>query len=299
MNVDALYNQLKAGLESRLHFLADKPEETVESTLKACWFAASGFPKSAEEAVKQPLPELTEKQIETLHQLVEKRLNKTPLAHITGRQSFMGIELLSDHRALIPRKETEMLGRKALELSFDIASKKKRVRVMDICCGAGNLGLALAYFNQNIIVSATDLSGDAVELTWDNISFLYLHERVEVEQGYLFSAFESQEYYESSDLIICNPPYISTSKVKKMDQEISAHEPLMAFDGGMFGTGIIQKLLMEAANFLIVGGWLLFEVGAGQGEFVLRLCEDTKKYGQIDSVSDHAGNIRVILAQKR
>lgn len=82
-------------------------------------------PRSAEEAIKQPLSELTEKQIKILHQLIEQRLNNKPLAHITGRQTFMGIELLSDNRALIPRKETEILGRKALELSYQIAQGKK------------------------------------------------------------------------------------------------------------------------------------------------------------------------------
>ena len=298
MNTEKLFNRIKTDLELKLRFPTDKPEETIDSTLKACWFAASGFPKSAEEAIKQPLPELTKKQINSLHHLIEQRLNNTPLAHITGRQSFMGIELLSDNRALIPRKETEILGRKALELSFQIAQEKQIVRVMDVCCGAGNLGLALAHFNQNIVVSATDLSREAVELTRDNISFLNLRQRVQVEQGDLFSAFEREEYYENTDLIICNPPYISSAKVTKMNTEISAHEPVLAFDGGMFGTKIIQKLIGEAPKFLTKAGWVIFEVGVGQGEFIMRLCESTNKYIQIESVSDDSGNIRVILARK-
>ena len=298
MDVQELYDKVKTYFESDIHFLVDKPEETVDSTLKACWFAASGTPVSAEKAIKHPLPSLSEKQINILYDLIEQRLNNMPLAHITGRQSFMGIELLSDKRALIPRKETEILGRKALELSYQLTQKKQIVRVMDICCGAGNLGLALAHFNQNIIVCATDLSEEAVELTRDNISFLYLNERVQVEQGDLFSAFENQEYYKNTDLIICNPPYISSAKVTKMNPEISAHEPVLAFDGGMFGTKIIQKLIGEAPKFLTKAGWVIFEVGVGQGEFIMRLCESTNKYSQIESVSDDLGNIRVILAQK-
>jgi release factor glutamine methyltransferase len=298
MDVQELYDKVKTHFESGIHFLVDKPEETVDSTLKACWFAASGTPVSAEKAINHPLPALSEKQINILYNLVEQRLNNKPLAHITGRQSFMGIEFLSDNRALIPRKETEILGRKALELSLQIAQAKQVVRVMDVCCGAGNLGLALAYFNQNIVVKASDLSGEAVELTRDNIFFLHLNQRVQVKQGDLFSAFESEEYYENTDLIICNPPYISSAKVSKMSKEISTHEPVLAFDGGMFGFKIIQKLIEEATKYLTKGGWLIFEVGIGQGEFIMRLCGSTDKYCQIESVSDELGNIRVILVRK-
>ena len=87
---------------------------------------AAGIPVSAEKAMELTLPELTEKQAEKLHQLIEQRINNTPLAHITNRQNFMGIELLSDKRALIPRKETEILGRKALELSNRIVNQRVR-----------------------------------------------------------------------------------------------------------------------------------------------------------------------------
>lgn len=297
MNTKELFNQIKKEIEIPLHFLEDKPEETLDSTLRACWLAASGFPRSAEEAIKQPLPELTEKQINILHQLIEQRLENTPLAHVTGRQSFMGIELLSDKRAMIPRKETEILGKMALGISNHLAQEKKTIRVMDICCGAGNLGLTIAHYNPKAMVFATDLSEEAVALTRDNISFLKLHQRVKTESGDLFSAFDKDEYYENIDLVVCNPPYISSAKVTKMNTEISAHEPALAFDGGMFGTKIIQKLIMEAPKFLTHAGWLVFEVGLGQGEFMMRLCEDTNKYSQIKSIRDESGNIRVIAAR--
>ena len=293
-----MFKSLSDDLKGRLHFLEDKPEETVESTLKALWFAATGIPVSAEDALQLSLPDLTEKQINYLHQLIELRLNNVPLAHITKRQSFMGIELLSDKRALIPRKETEILGKKALDLSLHIAGSKSTIKVIDVCCGSGNLGLAIAYFNPDCIVYATDLSQEAVDLTQDNIDFFNLNKRMHVKQGDLLSVFESEEYYEKIDLIVCNPPYILSSNVQKMDSEIASNEPLLAFDGGMLGIKIIQKLIREAPKFLNQGGWLIFEVGAGQGNFIAQLCERTELYQQIESVSDSAGIVRVILAQK-
>ena len=298
MSKEELYNCLRTTFSGKINLLGDKPEETIESSLKALWHAASGLPKSVEEAVKLELPELTEQQVILLNSLVEQRLNNIPLAHITGRQSFMGIELLSDRRALIPRKETEILGRKALELSVGIARKKQKVNIIDVCCGAGNLGLALAYYNANAVVSASDLSQEAVDLTRDNILFLNLNERIHVNQGDLFSAFETDEYCGKTDLIVCNPPYISSAKVQKMTPEISDNEPVLAFDGGMLGTKIILKLIGEAPKFLTKAGWVIFEIGVGQGPFIMQLCERSEHYDQVKSVSDDSGNIRVILARK-
>jgi release factor glutamine methyltransferase len=299
MNKSELFRSISNDLKSRLHLLEDKPEETIESTLKTLWLTAAGIPVSAEGSIKLSIPDLTEKQLENLHQLIELRLNNTPLAHITNRQSFMGIELLSDRRALIPRKETELLGRKALELSNRIVKSKGRIKLIDVCCGSGNLGIAIAHLNANCIVYSTDISQEAVELTQDNINFLNLNQRVQVKQGDLLSVFETDEYYEKTDLIICNPPYIQSSKVQKMDSEIASNEPALAFDGGMLGIKIIQKLISEAPKFLTSEGWLIFEVGAGQGNFITQLCERSQLYQLIESVSDDTGTTRVILAQKQ
>ena len=298
MNKEELYTTLKTLLTGKLNLLSDKPEETIDSTLRALWHASSGFPKSVDKTDKLQLPELTKEQVAILNNSVEQRLNGTPLAHITGRQSFMGIELLTDKRALIPRKETEILGRKALELSSSIFAKKNLVKVIDVCCGAGNLGLAIAHFNLKAKVSAADLSQEAVDLTNDNISFLKLSERIQAMQGDLFSAFETDEYYGKTDMIICNPPYISSAKVPKMISEISENEPVLAFDGGMLGTKIILRLIGEAPKFLTSRGWVIFEIGLGQGPFIMQLCERSEFYDTVESVSDDSGNIRVILAQK-
>jgi len=298
MNKLELFNSLSNNLTNKLHLLEDKPEETIETTLKALWFAAAGIPVSAEGSYKLPIPELTEKQIVNLNQFIELRLNGTPLAHITKRQNFMGIELMSDKRALIPRKETELLGRKALDLSYRIVKSKGKINVIDVCCGSGNLGIAIAHFNPDCQVYATDISEEAVELARDNINLLNLSRRVHVSQGDLLSVFETNEFYEKTDLIICNPPYILSSKVQKMDSEIASNEPVLAFDGGMLGIKIIQKLITEAPKFLTNDGWLIFEVGVGQGNFIAQLCERSQLYQLIESGSDDSGNIRVISLQK-
>jgi len=298
MNSPELFEALATELKNKLHLLNDKPEETLESTLKALWLCAAGAPVSAEEALKLTLPELTVEQTERLNKLIDQRLSNIPLAHITQRQNFMGIELLSDKRALIPRKETEILGINALELSKLLTKEKGKIRIIDTCCGCGNLGIALAFYNTNCTVYSTDLSEEAVELTRENIKFLNLTERVKAFQGDLLSAFDTEEFYGKTDLIVCNPPYILSSKVQKMDSEIASNEPSLAFDGGMLGIKIIQQLISEAPKYMTVDGWLIFEVGLGQGEFIAKLVERAQAYQDIESIRDSSGNVRVIKARK-
>ncbi|MDP2338134.1 MAG: peptide chain release factor N(5)-glutamine methyltransferase [Bacteroidota bacterium] len=294
--MDELYQRLKSELESKLTFLEDKPEETIDSTIKSIWNKAYGISISAKEATKHPLPELSDKQVTLLHQLIEQRINGKPLAYITGRQNFMGVELVCDNRALIPREETEILGRKALWICQKIARKKLKVNVFDVCCGTGNLGLALASLLPDIVVNSSDLSEEAVDITRENIKILKLEQQVSVRKSDLFSNFESEVYNGNVDLIVCNPPYISTSKIAKMDLEISENEPFMAFDGGMVGMKVIQRLICEAPKFLTKGGWVVFEVGEGQGSFIIQICENSQLYKKIEPVTDVSGNIRVIAA---
>lgn len=293
-----LFNRIVFEWKDKLHFLDDKPEETIQSTIKALWCKAAGISLSAERALTNYLPTLNKKELAKLQMLIKLRSDNIPLAYITGRQNFMGIDLITDKRALIPRKETELLGNKALSLSLEKADLNRKTFIMDVCCGAGNLGIAVAYYNPNCILYASDISQDAVDLTQENINMLNLHERVNVRQGDLMSAFETDDFYEKFDLIICNPPYIISSNVPKMDEEISSNEPTIAFDGGMLGIKIIQKLVQRAPGFLRKSGWLVFEVGVGQGQFISQICERTNLYKQIQTATDDSDKIRVVMVQK-
>jgi release factor glutamine methyltransferase len=299
MNKTELLQSLRNRLTGTLHLLEDKPEETVDSTIRSLWLYATGYKVSAEGSLNIALPDLSEEQIEKLDQLIDLRLKGSPLAHLTNRQNFMGIEMISDKRALIPRKETEILGKNALDISLELSQKKNsQIKVIDVCCGSGNLGIAIAYFNENCKVYSADLSDEAVLLARENVDFLNLNDRIQVRQSDLLDSFENDEFYGITDLIICNPPYISSSKVLKMDSEISANEPALAFDGGMLGIKIIQKLITEAPKYLTVNGWLIFEVGAGQGEFISQICDRTGAYSKLNQFRDSSGIIRVISVQK-
>lgn len=297
MTYNSLYQQLKAELEEHISFRVDKPEETADSTLKALWQKAQGNSMSAEEAVKHELQYLNKDEEKKLKEYFSQRISGKPLSYILERQSFLGIELICDSRALIPRKETEILGKKALEIGLSVAKAQPKIKILDVCCGSGNLGIALAKNISNSIIYSSDLSLEAVNLTRENVHFHHLESQIKVSVSDLFQNFESDAFFGKIDLIVCNPPYISSSKVTRMDREISDNEPLMAFDGGMIGLSIIQKLIREAPRFLASKGWLVFEIGLGQGPFIMQLCEKSMLYRTIESVLDEKGNARVVVAQ--
>lgn len=299
MNSDEVFDAIRERFGSRIELLCDKPEETVESIIRACWFHACGVHSRHDQLKHLSLPLLNVQEHAIFEQCMQQKLEKMPLAYITGRQVFMGIEFFSDKRAMIPRKETEILARKALEISRDMANEKKIIRVMDICCGTGCVGLSLAHFNRKTIVFSSDLSHDAVSLAMDNIHLLGLQHRVHASQGNLFLSFQPPGEYEHADIVICNPPYISSAKVAKMDNEIAAHEPALAFDGGVFGLTILDQFISQAPEYVVKEGWILFEIGAGQGDFMVAICSRSNLFSKIETVRDAAGIIRVILLQKK
>lgn len=297
MNQNALYETLLAELSRNLALLPDKPVETPHSTLRALWMLAAGKPLSVESAMAAELPELDGKQVEKLRQTIQQRLDGTPLAHISGRQSFMGLELLAGPEALIPRKETELLAGSAIELLRQ--QEKDALNVIDVCTGAGNVALAIANAVQQARVYASDLSQEAVQLAKKNTELHDLTGRVALYTGDLLDPFRPLGMEGKVDMITCNPPYISSAKVPAMASEISEHEPEMAFNGGVFGINLMRKLIAEATDFIREKGHLVFEVGLGQGPAMEKQISKLPAYQSVKTVADAQGNARVVIAQVR
>lgn len=295
MKQQTLWDEQHQRLSEKLSILVDKPEETFTATLQALWHMAAGNPKSAEVAAGLELPVLEINQEKRLLDLVGQRLNGTPLAYITGRQQFMGVELLAGPEALIPRKETEILGRAALDILTKMIDQQDKTTLIDVCTGAGNLVVSLATKLPKVRCYASDLSADAVSLARKNVDFHRLKNRVDVREGDLLTPFDNGHFHHQVDVLLCNPPYISSTRVAEMPEEISDHEPWLAFDGGPFGIKILNSLMKEAPRFLKTGGWLVFEVGAGQGDAMVKKMR--KSYRQVLTKTDNSGVIRAILAQ--
>ena len=210
----------------------------------------------------------------------------------------MGLDLLAGREALIPRMETELLGWGALDaLRNRGAANSAEVVVVDVCTGSGNLALALAFHAPKARVYGGDLSGEAIALARRNALHLQLQHRVEFRQGDLLAPFDEPRFLGHVDLLVCNPPYISSRKVDTMPHEIVGHEPRLAFDGGALGIRVVERLIREAPRFLRDGGCLAFEVGLGQGSAILKRLSADRRYSRLRPIQDRAGAIRAIVAE--
>lgn len=205
---------------------------------------------------------------------------------------FMNVELLVERGVLMPRAETELLGTTALELL------PENPRIIDMCCGSGNLACALASRSPNSRVWASDLTDACVSLARRNAFFARVQERVVVAQGDLFAGLVGLGLEGTIDLVVCNPPYISQAKLAGERAVLLENEPREAFDGGPYGLSIHQRVVREALPFLKPGGWLLFEIGLGQERQVKMLFERTRAYEDIRTVANAAGEVRVLAGRK-
>ena len=296
--MDAEFAKQLGQLNSTFKTPADKPAETAEATLRVLWWLAAGKPRSLISAQAEPLPNLDPTSLDKLDALIIRRLRGEPLAHLSGRQDFCGLELLATANALVPRRETELLAAAAIALVQELVSAHDGIQVLDVCTGSGNVALAIAHRCPAARVFGADIDAAAIELAQANARHLGLEARVDFRSGDLLAPFDQPGFIERIDLLTCNPPYISSTKVEQMPTEISAHEPRVAFDGGPLGVSILMRLIDEAPRWLRRGGWLAFEVGLGQGRSMARRLQRHPDYDEIREIHDAEGATRVVLARR-
>jgi release factor glutamine methyltransferase len=213
-----------------------------------------------------------------------------------GRVVFAGVPLEVAPGALVPREETELLARTAIAL---LAGFPPAPRVIDMCCGAGNLACAIAHHVPSARVWASDLTDACVALTCRNVEALGLGDRVSVHQGDLFESLSAEALGGSIDMIVCNPPYISQKRLAEERAALLELEPQEAFAAGPYGLGIHQRVIRDAPGFLRHGGLLLVEIGAGQDRQVETLFARARKFDDIRHMCDAAGVPRVAHGRRR
>lgn len=216
---------------------------------------------------------------------------------------FLGIELETGEGVLVPREETELLGRTALDYLAKL-EPHPGMKVIDMCCGAGNLACAIAHARPDLHVWASDLTTPCVELARRNVKRHALGDRVKVVQGDLFEPLASdaallETLKENVDVVVCNPPYISTGKLAGDSAHLLEKEPREAFDAGPYGFAIHKRVIHDALTFLKPGGWLIFEMGLGQEKQIASLFTRARGYDAPVSFVNEAGAPRVMAAQRQ
>ncbi len=229
--------------------------------------------------------------------MVKRRCTHVPVQYITGEQEFMGYSFLVNEQVLIPRMDTEILVQTVEQCT------KQAARVLDLCTGSGCIAVSLKKRNPQFQIMGTDISKEAIEIAYKN------SRRMEVTVDFyvsdLFGYFQQIEQERLADTaifpngkikfdrIVSNPPYIPTSVINGLDEEVRCHEPRIALDGTEDGLGFYRRITRESRNYLTDQGMLFYEIGYDQAEAVSDIME-AEGFGNITVIQDLAGLDRVV-----
>ncbi len=211
---------------------------------------------------------------------------RMPIQQILGFAYFMGDKFKVSKDTLIPRDETEILARKAI----DVINKNNLKSALDIGTGTGILACTIAKYTLSKS-TALDVSDNALKIAEENIKNLDLSEKVKTLKSNLF-----EKVSEKYDLIVSNPPYIPLSEKATIQKEVTFDPDLALYTKDEKGLEFYEKISKNAKNYLNKNGYLLFEMGLGQSEDIKQILEQ-EDYKNIQIEKDLAGIDRVIIAQ--
>ena len=228
--------------------------------------------------------ELDLKETETFWARIGRCLNHEPSAYITGYREFYGLDFYVDFSVLIPRPESELLVEKALELAHNYASPV----IADIGTGCGAIAISLALSLPQAKIYATDVSTSALKVAQANCRKHRVTDRVNLLAGDMLEPLP-----ELADLIIANLPYVRETGLPLVNT--AGCEPRLALDGGLDGLEKIRRLCRQVKDKLYPGGYLLLEIGEGQGEALTAFLHNLFPVASIELVPDFGGIGRVVV----
>lgn len=226
---------------------------TDNSYDEACYLVFASLSLDWQEFEAELDRQLTPAEIALLDRRSRQRIrDRIPTAYLVGTAWFAGHEFKADSRALIPRSPIAEL----IENRFTPLLRQSPQRVLDLCCGGGCIGIAIALEFPDASVDLADLSVDALGLAKENIDRFSLQDRVAPLQSDLFSGLPGQRY----DLIVSNPPYVGAEELSDLPAEFR-HEPRSGLESDDQGLQLPLRILSAAADHLAESGVLVMEVG--------------------------------------
>ena len=229
--------------------------------------------------------------VEGVEKGLKRLLAGEPIAYILGQWEFYGLPMLVSPKVLIPRDDTCAVAELAIKQALFL---DKDPRILDLCCGSGCIGLAVASRVKDAKVTLADVSLDALAVAKENTALNKLTGRVRcVQADALKPAFP---FLGKFDLIVSNPPYITAREMLELPVSVKDYEPHLALFGGEDGLDFYRAIARNFAPALKPGGYLCFEFGMGQGDDVCRILE-TNGYTILDRTRDYNSRERAVLAQ--
>lgn len=241
----------------------------------------------------QSKQQLTKENVQLLEQCILRRLNNEPTAYITGNKEFYGIDFYVDSRVLIPRPETEILVDEAIRLVTDccnyFSTLRRPMRIADIGTGSGVLAICLAIHLPDVILYATDISNDALEVACINSSRHKVSNRITFFKGNLMEPLP-----DIVDLAVANLPYVSTREMAQLSPHIIDYEPNAALSAGQTGLDYIEKIITQAQGRIASNGYLLLEIGHDHSNAIASLIHHHLPQSDFQFLKDLNGIARVV-----
>ena len=235
--------------------------------------------------------EVTMEEEQEYREAIAMRGSRIPLQHITGVQEFMGLEFKVNKHVLCPRQDTECLVEEVMRYLHD------GNRILDMCTGSGCILLSLLHYSNHCSGIGVDVSKEALAVAAENVSKIaamkrpnpWSEETVELIHSDLFEQVPKEKF----DIIVSNPPYIASSVIPTLMEEVRKHEPMSALDGMEDGLFFYRKIVKESRDYLAKEGMLFFEIGHDQGRDVSDMMKDAG-FLDVTVVKDFAGLDRVV-----
>jgi len=235
-------------------------------------------------------------QLDRLRQLVRRAGENEPLAYLTGRCEFYSLEFAVTRDCLIPRPETELLVERAIEF---LRGRTGKQLVCDLCTGSGCIAVAVAKNVADVDVLATDISDAALQVAMQNAQRHAVAERIRFLHGDLLEPLIPELDKCRFDLIVCNPPYVTSSEYETLERNVKDYEPAAALMGGADGLDVYRRICEKAEQFLKPDAALMLEIGYAQGQNVKELLEQTHLFADIVIEKDLQDNDRIVIARRK
>ncbi len=236
---------------------------------------------------------LTKSELEELRNIIKRRLKREPLQYIIGKTEFMGLEFKINPNVLIPRPETEILVEKAIETIKKEFPSETTVKLLDIGTGSGNISISIAKFlGEKVKVVGIDLSDKAIQIAEENAKL----NNVENVEFICFDFFDTDfenKFQNQFDIIVSNPPYISTEEFETLQEEIKNYEPRIALTDESDGLTFFRRLADLSRKIISNRGFILAEMAYNQAEKVKEIFKSAG-YEEIETFKDYLGFERVI-----
>lgn len=227
-----------------------------------------------------------EEGLEEYKKMLTKRAeDRVPLQYLLGTQEFMGYDFQVSPDVLIPRQDTETVLEEVVHTGI------RPEKILDLCTGSGCIAISLALILKPQVCVGTDISEKALKIA--KVNGENLAPMVKFMQSDLF-----ENVKERYDLIISNPPYITTEECGKLMPEVKDHEPMLALDGKEDGLYFYRRIVQEAMEYMEEGGMLAFEIGYDQGTAVKELME-ANGFASVTIKKDLAGLDRLVYGNAK